>query len=49
MPAGAMGQMQNMKSMMGALTNKGNADVEGYYTGVLSRFIADDLQAIPSR
>ncbi|WP_338497268.1 hypothetical protein V5F23_00710 [Pseudomonas sp. WP18] len=49
MPAGAMGQMQNMKSMLGALTNKGNSDVEGYYTGVLSRFIVDDLQAIPSR
>lgn len=49
MPGGAIGQMQNMKSMLGALTNKGNADVEGYYTGVLSRFIVDDLQAIPSR
>lgn len=49
MPGGAIGQLQNMKSMMGALTNKGNSDVEGYYTGLLSRFIVDDLQAIPSR
>ncbi|MCG6577374.1 hypothetical protein EGM97_22020 [Pseudomonas sp. AF32] len=49
MPGGAVGQMHNMKSMLGALTNKGNSDVEGYYTGQLSRFIADDLQAIPSR
>jgi len=48
-PSGAVGQMQAMKSMMGALTNKGNSDVEGYYTRVLSRFIADDLVAIPSR
>ncbi|MBT2342068.1 MULTISPECIES: hypothetical protein [Pseudomonas] len=49
MPGGAIGQMQNMKSMLGALTNKGNSDVERYYTGVLSRFIVDDLLAIPSR
>jgi len=49
MPGGAVGQMQNMQSMLGALTNTGNSSVEGYYTGHLSRFIADDLQAIPSR
>ncbi|WHS60522.1 hypothetical protein [Pseudomonas sp. G2-4] len=49
MPGGAIGQLQNMKSMMGALTDKGNSDVEGYYTGLLSGFIVDDLQAIPSR
>jgi hypothetical protein len=35
--------------MVGALTNRGNSDVEGFYTGQLSRFIADDLRAIPSR
>jgi hypothetical protein len=38
-----------MKSMLGALTNQGNSDVEGYYTSALGRFIVDDLQAIPSR
>ncbi|SDA94119.1 hypothetical protein SAMN03159443_05186 [Pseudomonas sp. NFACC15-1] len=35
--------------MAGALTNRGNSDVEDYYTGQLSRFIADDLRGIPSR
>jgi hypothetical protein len=35
--------------MVGALTNRGNSDVEGFYTGHLSGFIADDLRAIPSR
>ncbi|WP_417695472.1 hypothetical protein [Pseudomonas sp.] len=49
MPGGAIGQLQNMRSMVGALTNRGNSDVEGFYTGQLSRFIADDLRAIPSR
>lgn len=49
MPGGAIGQFQNMTSMVGALTSSGNSDVEGFYTGLLSRFIADDLRAIPSR
>lgn len=49
MPAGAVGQWQNMRTLAGALTNKGNADVERFYTGLLSRFIVDDLRDIPSR
>jgi len=49
MPSGAIGQFQAMKGIAGALTKRGNADVEDYYTGQLSRFIADDLRAIPSR
>ncbi|MEN2398047.1 hypothetical protein [Pseudomonas halotolerans] len=49
MPGGAIGQLQNMRSMMGALTNRGNSEVERFYTGNLSGFIADDLRAIPSR
>ncbi|MBT2294928.1 hypothetical protein [Pseudomonas fluorescens] len=49
MPGGAVGQFQNMRSMMGALTNRGNSEVEGFYTGHLSSFIANDLRAIPSR
>ncbi|WP_260957083.1 hypothetical protein [Pseudomonas citri] len=48
-PGGAVGQFQNMRSLAGALTNKGNSEVEEFYTSVLSRFISDDLRAIPSR
>jgi hypothetical protein len=49
MPAGALGHWQNLKSVGGVLTNTGNSSVEPYYTGLLSRFIVDDLRAIPSR
>jgi hypothetical protein len=49
MPAGAIGQFHAMKGIAGALTKRGNSDVEEYYTSQLSRFIADDLRAIPSR
>jgi hypothetical protein len=49
MPAGYRGNWQNMKTVAGVLTNSGNASVEPFYTGVLSRFIVDDLRNIPSR
>ncbi|KTC54490.1 hypothetical protein AO262_26630 [Pseudomonas fluorescens ABAC62] len=49
MPAGYRGNWENMKTMAGVLTNSGNASVESFYTGVLSRFIVDDLRNIPSR
>jgi hypothetical protein len=49
MPAGAIGQFHAMKGIAGALTKRGNSDVEECYTSQLSRFIADDLRAIPSR
>lgn len=49
MPAGYRGDWQNMKTMAGVLTNSGNSSVESFYTGVLSRFIVDDLRNIPSR
>ncbi|WP_460132354.1 hypothetical protein [Pseudomonas sp. S1_E04] len=49
MPAGYRGNWENMKTVAGALTNTGNASVERFYTGVLSRFIVDDLRNIPSR
>ena len=49
MPAGYKGDWQNMKTMAGVLTNSGNSSVETFYTGLLSRFIVDDLRDIPSR
>ncbi|MNR55841.1 hypothetical protein D3C85_1762970 [compost metagenome] len=49
MPGGAIGQLEVLKGMTGALTNRGNSNVEDYYTGHLSGFIADDLRGIPSR
>ena len=49
MPGGAVGQLEAMRGITGALTNKGNSDVEDYYTGHLSGFIDDDLRGIPSR
>ncbi|MCP1453529.1 MULTISPECIES: hypothetical protein [Pseudomonas] len=49
MPGGAIGQLEAMRGIAGALTNRGNSDVEDYYTGHLSGFIADDLRGIPSR
>lgn len=49
MPGGFRGDWQNMKTMGGVLTNSGNSSVELYYTGLLSRFIVDDLRNIPSR
>lgn len=49
MPRGYQGDWQNLKTMAGALTNKGNSSVEPFYTGLLSRFIVDDLRNIPSR
>ena len=49
MPGGYKGDWQNMKTMAGVLTNSGNSSVETFYTGLLSRFIVDDLRDIPSR
>lgn len=49
MPAGAVGHWQNLKTVGGILTRSGNANVEPFYTGLLSRFIVDDLRNIPSR
>lgn len=49
MPAGPVGQFHAMKGIAGAFTKRGNSDIENYYTSQLSRFIVDDLQAIPSR
>lgn len=49
MPAGAIGQWQHLKTVGGILTRNGNANVEPFYTGLLSRFIVDDLRNIPSR
>lgn len=49
MPGGYKGDWQNMKTMAGVLTNSGNSSVETFYTGLLSRFIVDDLRGIPSR
>lgn len=49
MPKGYKGDWQNLKTMAGALTNTGNSSVEPFYTGLLSRFIVDDLRDIPSR
>lgn len=49
MPGGYRGDWQNMKTVAGVLTNSGNSSVESFYTGVLSRFIVDDLRNIPSR
>ncbi|QOQ74317.1 hypothetical protein IMF22_22950 [Pseudomonas poae] len=49
MPGGYRGDWQNMKTVAGVLTNSGNSGVESFYTGVLSRFIVDDLRNIPSR
>lgn len=48
MPAG-IGHWQNLKTVGGILTRSGNSNVEGFYTGLLSRFIVDDLRNIPSR
>lgn len=48
-PAGVMGNWENMRTMAGAITNKGNSDVEKFYIRVLPRFIGDDIKAIPSR
>ncbi|MBC2655477.1 hypothetical protein H7A76_08505 [Pseudomonas sp. MSSRFD41] len=48
-PAGAMGQLRNMKTMLGVITNSGNSDVETFYVRVLPRFIVRDIRAIPSR
>ncbi|NVZ20923.1 hypothetical protein HX794_14890 [Pseudomonas costantinii] len=49
MPAGGAGNWQNLKTVGGILTRSGNSNVEGFYTGLLSRFIVDDLRNIPSR
>lgn len=49
MPAGYRGDWQNMKTMAGVLSNSGNSGVKPNYTGLLSRFIVDDLRDIPSR
>ncbi|EPN45786.1 hypothetical protein [Pseudomonas syringae] len=48
-PAGARGSWENMRTMAGAITNKGNSDVEQFYLRALPRFIVDDIKAIPSR
>ncbi|BAQ73274.1 lipoprotein [Pseudomonas sp. Os17] len=48
-PAGAMGQLRNMKSMLGVITNSGNSDVENFYIRALPKFIVSDIKAIPSR
>ncbi|MCS3415944.1 hypothetical protein HX875_05720 [Pseudomonas yamanorum] len=48
-PGGVLGQWQQYKTMGGVISNTGNTSVEPFYTGVLSRFIVDDLRDIPSR
>ena len=48
-PAGLFGQWQQYKTIGGIVSNTGNTSVEPFYTGVLSRFIVDDLRDIPSR
>ncbi|POA31409.1 MULTISPECIES: hypothetical protein [unclassified Pseudomonas] len=48
-PAGAFGQLRNMKSMVAALTHKDNADVEPFYIRTLPTFIVSDIRDIPSR
>ncbi|RMN64594.1 hypothetical protein ALQ56_200527 [Pseudomonas syringae pv. papulans] len=44
-----MGNWENMRTMAGAITNKGNSDVEKFYIRVLPRFIVEDIKAIPVR
>ncbi|MGC5700181.1 hypothetical protein J4P02_08235 [Pseudomonas sp. NFXW11] len=48
-PAGAMGQLRNMKTMLGAISNSGNSDVEAFYVKALPRYIVRDIAGIPSR
>jgi hypothetical protein len=49
MPSMGPGQWQHWKTVGGILTRSGNSNVEGFYTGNLSSFIATDLRNIPSR
>lgn len=48
-PAGAFGQLRNMKTMVAALTHKDNSDVEPFYIRTLPTFIVSDIRDIPSR
>lgn len=48
-PAGALGQLQALKTMAGALSHKGNSDVEAFYVRVLPTDIVSDIRNIPSR
>jgi len=49
MPAGMKGNLHNYKSMWGAISNKGNSDVEAFYISALPNFIVKDIEDIPSR
>ncbi|KPA94570.1 hypothetical protein [Pseudomonas asplenii] len=49
MPAGVQGNLRNYKTMWGAISNKGNSDVEEFYVDVLPNFIVKDIEGIPSR
>ncbi|MCR4540399.1 hypothetical protein NUV89_18605 [Pseudomonas sp. 18.1.10] len=48
-PNNWVGQAQQWRTIGGIVANSGNASVERYFTGGLSRYIIDDLRDIPSR
>jgi len=48
-PAGVIGNFEQMKTLGAIVTNSGNSSVERFYNSVYSRDIVNDIRNIPSR